>query len=218
MSDCSRRSFVRHASLSAVGLGLTTTLDNVGFAQSATDTSARVAIDTRRVIATIDRRLFGSFLEHLGRAIYGGVYEPGSTLADQYGFRRDVLEEIRSLQVPIIRYPGGNFVSGYDWLDGVGPRSERPTVLDRAWNSIETNQFGTNEFLTWCRAVGAEPLLGLNFGKGTAEKAAALVEYCNVASGTKWSELRRRHGFESPWGVKQFCLGNEMDGPGRSDT
>jgi len=181
------------------------------FAQPASRI-ANVFVDPHRVAATIDRRLFGSFLEHLGRAIYGGIFEPGSPLADQNGFRRDVLAEIKTLGVPIVRYPGGNFVSGYDWLDGVGPRDSRPAVLDRAWNSLETNQFGTNEFLAWCRATGAEPLLGLNFGTAPAEKAAALVEYCNVASGTRWSDLRRKHGVESPWGVKRFCLGNEMDG------
>lgn len=181
------------------------------FAQP-TARAASVLVDPRRVAATIDRRLFGSFLEHLGRAIYGGVFEPGSPLADQNGFRRDVLAEIKTLGVPIVRYPGGNFVSGYDWLDGVGPRDARPTVLDRAWNSLETNQFGTNEFLAWCRATGAEPLLGLNFGTGSAEKAAALVEYCNVPSGTRWSDLRRKHGVEAPWGVTRWCLGNEMDG------
>jgi len=118
-------------------------------AQSSGPTT--VLVDSKRVVSTLDRRLFGSFLEHLGRAIYGGIFEPGSALADTHGFRRDVLGEVRSLQVPLVRYPGGNFVSGYDWLDGVGPPSARPRVLDRAWNSVETNQFGTNEFLTWCR-------------------------------------------------------------------
>src|SRR5262249_7975151 len=156
-------------------------------AQTARPT--RVVVDPRGVVATLDRRLFGSFLEHLGRAIYGGIFEPGSPLADANGFRRDVLGAITSLGVPVGRYPCRNFVSGYDWLDGGGPRASRPAVLDRAWNSLETNQFGTNEFLAWCQLTGAEPLLGLNFGTGTAEKAAALVEYCNVARGTRWSEL-----------------------------
>lgn len=202
-----RRSFLRMASLATAGVG---SLRGDAFAQSRAP--ARIVVDTSRTLATLDRRLFGSFLEHLGRAIYGGIFEPGSKLADQHGFRRDVLDDVRSLNVPIVRYPGGNFVSGYDWLDGVGPAASRPTVLDRAWNSTETNQFGTNEFLGWCRSVGAEPLLGLNFGTGTPEKAAALVEYCNVPSATKWSDLRRSHGVESPWGVRRFCLGNEMDG------
>ena len=138
-------------------------------------------IDSNRQIAPIDRHLFGSFLEHLGRAIYGGIYEPNSKFADANGFRTDVIKEVRDLGVPIVRYPGGNFVSGYHWLDGVGPKKDRPTVLDRAWNTLETNQFGTNEFITWARAAGTEPLFGLNFGTGSAEDAAALVEYCNVA-------------------------------------
>jgi len=174
---------------------------------------ARILLDTERSRATLDRRLFGSFLEHLGRAIYGGIYEPGSRLSDERGFRKDVLQEIKQLGVPIVRYPGGNFVSGYNWLDGVGPRDKRPRVLERAWNSIETNQFGTNEFIDWCRTVGAEPLLATNLGTGTPEAAAALVEYCNLERGTKWSDLRRQHGYEKPHNVRYWCLGNEMDGP-----
>ncbi len=213
MTLTTRRSFVRRAGFSALALGASRALRGVAFADTSASVVAKVVVDVRRTITTLDRRLFGSFLEHLGRAIYGGIFEPGSKLADANGFRRDVLEEVRKLGVPIVRYPGGNFVSGYDWLDGVGPVASRPRVLERAWNSIETNRFGTNEFLAWCRAVGTEPLFGLNLGTGTPEKAAALVEYCNVASGTRWSELRRRHGIESPYGVKRWCLGNEMDGP-----
>lgn len=173
----------------------------------------RVVIDTARVRSVIDRRLFGSFIEHLGRAVYGGIYEPGSPLADAEGYRKDVAAEVKSMGVPIIRYPGGNFVSGYKWLDGVGPRAKRPRVLDRAWNSIETNQFGTNDFLTWCKMVGAAALMGTNLGSGTPETTAALVEYCNFPSGTKWSDLRREHGFEQPHNIRSWCLGNEMDGP-----
>ena len=157
--------------------------------------------------------MLGAFLEHLGRAVYTGVFEPGSRLADAKGFRSDVVREVKELGVPITRYPGGNFVSGYNWLDGVGPKAQRPTVLERAWNSIETNQFGTNDFIDWCRAVGTEPLLGMNFGTGTAEMAVAYAEYCNVDRGTKWSELRRSHGYEQPHNVRYWCLGNEMDGP-----
>ncbi len=208
-----RRSFVRRAGLSALALGASRALRGVALADATASAVAKVVVDARRTITALDRRLFGSFLEHLGRAIYGGIFEPGSKLADAAGFRRDVLDEVRTLGVPIVRYPGGNFVSGYDWLDGVGPLASRPRVLERAWNSIETNRFGTNEFLAWCKAVGTEPLFGLNLGTGTPEKAAALVEYCNVASGTRWSELRRRHGIDSPYGVKRWCLGNEMDGP-----
>ena len=173
----------------------------------------RVFVDSRRVIAPLDRNLFGSFLEHLGRAIYEGIYEPGSKLSDANGFRKDVMNEIRQMGVPIVRYPGGNFVSGYNWLDGVGPKESRPRVLDKAWNTVNSNQFGTNEFMAWCKATGTAPLMGLNLGTGTPEDAAALVEYCNLDQGTKWSDLRRKHGFAEPYRVKQWCLGNEMDGP-----
>jgi len=176
------------------------------------DQTARLYLNSRRTIAPLDRNLFGSFLEHLGRAIYEGIYDPGSRLADTNGFRRDVMDEIRKLGVPIIRYPGGNFVSGYNWMDGVGPKQDRPRVLDKAWNAINTNQFGTNEYMAWCKAVGTLPLMGLNLGTGTPEDAANLVEYCNVDKGTRWSELRRRHGYAEPYNVKHWCLGNEMDG------
>ncbi|HXW08381.1 MAG TPA: alpha-N-arabinofuranosidase [Vicinamibacterales bacterium] len=174
---------------------------------------ARVSLRRSPGRADLDRRVLGSFLEHLGRAVYTGVFEPGSRLADAKGFRTDVASEVKELGVPIVRYPGGNFVSGYNWLDGVGPRAQRPVVLDRAWNSLETNQFGTNEFIEWCGLVGTEPLLGLNFGTGTVEMAVALVEYCNFERGTRWSELRRSHGYERPHRVRYWCLGNEMDGP-----
>ena len=173
---------------------------------------ARIYVNTRRTIAPIDRNLFGSFLEHLGRAIYEGVYDPGSKLSDSNGFRNDVLEEVRALGVPIIRYPGGNFVSGYNWLDGIGPKQDRPRVLDKAWNSLNTNQFGTDEFMMWCKAAGTLPLMGLNLGTGTPEQAAALVEYCNVEKGTRWSDLRRKNGVAEPYKVEHWCLGNEMDG------
>ncbi|PYT27274.1 MAG: alpha-N-arabinofuranosidase [Acidobacteria bacterium] len=183
-----------------------------GFAQTRSSGPARVVLDTTRTRADLDRNLLGSFLEHLGRAVYGGVYEPGSPLADANGLRKDVIDEVRTLGVPIMRYPGGNFVSGYQWLDGVGPKENRPRVLDRAWNSIETNQFGTNEFMIWCKQIGTEPLLAVNLGSGTPENAAALVEYCNGSEGTRWSDLRRKHGVSSPHNVKNWCLGNEMDG------
>ncbi len=216
----SRRSFLKQASGAAIagsaGMMIEShPLNAFGQAKSASDSAApvRVLIDTRRTIAPLDRNLFGSFLEHLGRAIYQGVYDPGSKLSDSNGFRKDVLDDIRQLGVPIVRYPGGNFVSGYNWLDGVGPQQSRPRVLDKAWNSLESNQFGTNEFMAWCKAAGTLPLMGLNLGTGTPEEAAALVEYCNVAKGTKWSDLRRQHGIAEPYGAKYWCLGNEMDGP-----
>ena len=180
---------------------------------SSTAGPVRVYLDSRRTVAPLDRNLFGSFLEHLGRAIYEGIYDPGSSLSDSNGFRQDVMKEIRGMGVPIIRYPGGNFVSGYNWLDGVGPKQDRPRVLDKAWNAINSNQFGTDEFMAWARLVGTEPLMGLNLGTGTAEQAAALVEYCNVEKGTRWSELRRKNGIADPYKVQHWCLGNEMDGP-----
>jgi alpha-N-arabinofuranosidase len=207
MNYPSRRSFL--TGLGAAGaLAAMPSWLPVGYAQSSGG-PARAFVRRAPGRGEFDRRLLGSFLEHLGRAIY----EPGSPLADANGFRTDVARAVTELGVPIVRYPGGNFVSGYNWLDGVGPRAQRPTVLDRAWNSLETNQFGTNEFIDWCRLVGTEPLLGLNFGTGSVEMAVALVEYCNFDRGTRWSELRRSHGYDRPHGVKIWCLGNEMDGP-----
>ena len=215
MFSASRRRFMQQASAAGVIAPAALLRMRPGFAQAAMPANAttRIYIDTQRTVATLDRNMFGSFLEHLGRAIYDGIYDPGSSLADANGFRKDLLEEIRRMKVPLIRYPGGNFVSGYNWLDGVGPVENRPRVLDRAWNSMETNRFGTNEFMTWCRAVGTRPLMGLNLGTGTPEQAADLLEYCNVSRGTKWSDLRRQHGVEQPHNVRDWCLGNEMDGP-----
>jgi alpha-L-arabinofuranosidase len=214
----SRRRFLQQASGAGMACSATALFGGLPHQfladrQAVASTPARIYVDTRRIISPIDRNLFGSFLEHLGRAIYEGIYDPGSKLADANGFRKDVLSEIHQLGVPIIRYPGGNFVSGYNWLDGVGPKQSRPRVLDKAWNTLESNQFGTNEFLAWCKAVGTLPLMGLNLGTGTTEEAAALVEYCNVDKGTKWSDLRRQHGVADPWKVEHWCLGNEMDGP-----
>ena len=216
MTSIARRRFLRQSLALGAGCSTELLLSRLVTAQTPSSDSAapvRVYVDTRRTLAPIDRNLFGSFLEHLGRAIYEGIYDPGSKLSASNGFRKDVMEEIRSLGVPIIRYPGGNFVSGYNWLDGVGPQQERPRVLDKAWNSTNTNQFGTNEFMTWCKGAGCKPLMGLNLGTGTPEQAAALVEYCNVEKGTRWSELRRKHGIAEPYNVQNWCLGNEMDGP-----
>ena len=206
-----RREFM--AGLGRFGAALAASPWLGGVASAQARGPARVVAQAARSVADMDRRLLGAFLEHLGRAIYTGVYEPGSKLADANGFRKDVMAEVKGLGVPIMRYPGGNFVSGYNWLDGVGPRDKRPTVLERAWNSLETNQFGTNDFMDWCKLVGTEPLLGFNLGTGTPEQAVAYVEYCNVDKGTRWSDLRREHGYEAPHNVKYWCLGNEMDGP-----
>jgi len=211
----SRRQFLQQASTAALAVSSSTFLGRLVSAQtsSTADQTVRIFIDGRRSISPLDRNLFGSFLEQLGRAIYEGIYDPGSKLSDSNGFRKDVMQEIRTLGVPMIRYPGGNFVSGYNWLDGVGPKQDRPHVLDKAWDTLNSNQFGTNEYMQWCKAVGTLPLMGLNLGTGTPEQAAALLEYCNIDKGTQWSELRRKHGYAEPYNVKHWCLGNEMDGP-----
>ena len=216
MFSDSRRKFLKQATTAGIACSANLFANRSALGQTAPADStgvARIYIDSRRTIGSLDRNVFGSFLEHLGRAIYDGIYDPGSPLSDPNGFRKDVMDEVRNLGVPIIRYPGGNFVSGYNWMDGVGPKKERPRVLDKAWNTIDTNQFGTNEFMSWSKIVGALPLMGLNLGTGTAERAAALVEYCNLEKGTKWSDLRRSHGAEQPYKVQHWCLGNEMDGP-----
>ena len=148
-----------------------------------------------------------------GRCVYGGIFEPGHPQADERGFRRDVLALVRELAPTIVRYPGGNFVSGYNWEDGVGPRELRPRRLDLAWLSTETNAFGTDEFIDWCRVAGVEPMLAVNLGTRGADAARKLVEYCNHPGGTALSDLRRAHGREQPHGVRFWCLGNEMDGP-----
>jgi alpha-L-arabinofuranosidase len=211
-----RRTFLESVGSSGAALATGWWLRRIGYAQASRGPVRAVIRQSRR--AEFDRRLFGTFLEHLGRAVYTGVYEPDSALADKNGFRTDVMAEIKGLGVPVIRYPGGNFVSGYNWLDGVGPKKARPTVLERAWNSLEPNQFGTNEFIDWCRMVGTEPLLGFNLGTGTSEMAVAYVEYCNVDKGTKWSDLRRSHGHDQPHNIRYWCLGNEMDGPWQMGT
>jgi len=207
-----KRTSTRRQFLSEAGLATAAAFSLPGYAQ-ARGRTARATLGLVAPRADFNPRLFGAFLEHLGRSIYTGVYDPGNPLADERGFRKDVIKEVADLHVPIIRYPGGNMVSGYNWWDGVGPKKDRPTVLERAWNSIETNQFGTNEFMDWAKAVGAEPLLGFNLGTGTSEMAVAYIEYCNFAKGTKWSDLRRSHGYQQPHKVKYWCLGNEMDGP-----
>ncbi len=174
---------------------------------------ATLVLDRDFVLSDVDPRLFGGFVEHLGRHIYTGIYEPGHPTADENGFRRDAVELVRELRMPIMRYPGGNFVSGYRWEDGVGPREQRPKRLDLAWGGLEPNEIGTNEFADWCRLVDSEPMLAVNLGTRGPEEAQALVEYCNHPGGTYWSDLRRSHGYAEPHRVKVWCLGNEMDGP-----
>ncbi len=174
---------------------------------------ATLHLDTQYHAGAVDRRIFGGFLEHLGRAVYEGVYDPGNPLSDERGFRLDVLEALRTLDMPIVRYPGGNFVSCYDWKDGVGPREKRPARPDYAWESVESNQFGTDEFMAWCKDLGTKPMMAVNLGTAGTTEAAQLLEYCNMATGTYWADLRAKHGHPDPYGVKVWCLGNEMDGP-----
>jgi alpha-N-arabinofuranosidase len=174
---------------------------------------ARIAIDEERVIGRISPLLFGGFIEHMGRCVYRGIFDPGSALADEHGLRTDVVAALRELNPRIIRYPGGNFLSGYHWRDGVGPVAQRPRRRELAWQSIETNHFGTHEFITLCRMLGAEPMLGVNLGTGTIEEAGAYVEYCNAPAGTLEADRRVANGAPEPFGVRYWCLGNEMDGP-----
>jgi alpha-N-arabinofuranosidase len=173
----------------------------------------RIILHTEFKIGRVDPRIFGGFLEHLGRAVYEGVYHPDSPYADEDGFRTDVLDKLHRLRMTGMRYPGGNFVSGYHWYDGVGPREQRPTVRDLAWQSIEPNHVGTDEFMRLCRLMGWIPMLTVNLGTGTPEEARNWVEYCNSAVGTKYADMRAANGNKEPHNVKLWFLGNEMDGP-----
>jgi alpha-N-arabinofuranosidase len=171
-----------------------------------------IKIDLERRLGTVDRKIYGHFIEHLGRCIYGGIFEEHSPLSDAQGFRRDVLEAVRGLRVPVLRWPGGNFVSGYHWQDGVGPIEQRPRRMDLAWHAEESNRFGTDEFMAYCRLIGAEPYLCINMGTGTLDEAQAWVEYCNGTGNTYWANLRRQNGHADPYAVKYWGLGNEMYG------
>ena len=175
--------------------------------------NAKMILDRDFVIGQVDKRLYGSFIEHLGRAVYGGIYEPGHPTADQQGFRTDVIELVKELGVPLVRYPGGNFVSGFNWEDSVGPREQRPKRLDLAWFTTETNEVGMHEFADWCRAAGSEMMYAINLGTRGPENARDIVEYANHPGGSKFSDLRIANGKKEPLGIKLWCLGNEMDGP-----
>jgi alpha-N-arabinofuranosidase len=175
--------------------------------------TARVTVDPSFRVGPAHRRLFGSFVEHMGRCVYGGVFEPGHPTADPLGLRRDVLELTRELGVSVVRYPGGNFVSSYRWEDGVGPAGDRPRRLDLAWKSIETNAFGLDEFMRWTKEADVEPMLAVNLGIRGVQEACDLLEYANHPGGTHFSDLRRKHGVEEPYAVRLWCLGNELDGP-----
>jgi alpha-L-arabinofuranosidase len=179
----------------------------------SSSSEARIKIDTERVIGQIDPKIYGNFTEHLGRCIEGGIFEESSPLSDASGYRKDVLKATGDLHVTLLRWPGGNFSSNYNWRDGIGPRDERPARLEMAWGTIESNRFGTHEFLTYCEMLKTEPYLCANFGTGTWDEAQQWVEYCNSSGETATTKLRRKNGRQEPWKVKYWGLGNEMDGP-----
>ena len=174
---------------------------------------ANVIIDKDFRVSSVDRRIYGSFIEHLGRAVYEGIYQPDSPFADEQGFRKDTIELVRELNVPVVRYPGGNFVSGYKWEDGVGPRENRPKRIDLAWSVVETNEVGLNEFCDWAKKAETDVMMAINLGTRGVAEAMELLEYCNLDQGTHYSQLRKAHGYEKPHDIKLWCLGNEMDGP-----
>ncbi len=174
---------------------------------------AEIIINKDYTIGEIDGRIYGSFIEHLGRAIYSGIYEPGHETADEMGFRKDVIELINKLNVPIVRYPGGNFVSGYNWEDGTGDRSKRPKRVECAWEVTETNEIGIDEFQEWAKRANTEIMMAVNLGTRGPADAKNLLEYCNLDTDTYYANMRRGNGFDKPFGIKTWCLGNEMDGP-----
>lgn len=176
-------------------------------------TTARITLDPSFQVGPVRRRTFGSFVEHLGRCVYTGIYDPEHPSADEDGFREDVIELVKDLGVSTVRYPGGNFVSGYRWEDGIGPVEERPTRLDLAWHSSDPNTVGVDEFMRWAKKADVEPMMAVNLGTRGVTEALDLLEYCNVPGGSKLSDLRREYGDENPYKVKMWCLGNEMDGP-----
>ena len=174
---------------------------------------AKLILDKDFAIGQIDKRIYGSFIEHLGRAVYGGIYEPGHPLADEQGFRKDVIDLVKRLQIPVVRYPGGNFVSGFNWEDSVGPVDQRPKRLDLAWFTTETNQVGLHEFAQWAKKTGSEVMYAVNLGTRGPDAARNVVEYANHKGGSAWSDLRIKNGAKDPFNIKLWCLGNEMDGP-----
>ena len=174
---------------------------------------ARIKLDIDRTIGDVDPNLFGNFAEHLGRCIYGGIYDEGSPLSDDRGYRKDVMDATRQLGVTVLRWPGGNFSSGYNWKDGIGPKDQRPVRADLAWGDLESNRFGTDEFLRYCRVMGLEPYICVNLGLGTIDDARHWVEYCNDSRHTYWADQRRKNGQDEPYKVKYWGLGNEIDGP-----
>ena len=174
---------------------------------------ATMILDKDFAIGKIDPRIYGSFIEHLGRAVYGGIYEPDHPTADKNGFRQDVIDLVRKLGVPVVRYPGGNFVSGFNWEDSIGPRDKRPKRLDLAWATTETNEVGLHEFCDWAKKADTQVMYAVNLGTRGPDEARNIVEYANHKGGSYWSDLRIKNGAKNPLGIKLWCLGNEMDGP-----
>ncbi len=175
--------------------------------------TAVVKIDLDRKIGKVDPNIYGAFVEPIRTVVYGTIYDPKSPLADENGFRKDFVQLVKDLKIPVVRWPGGNYVSGYNWEDGIGPKDQRPARLDLAWHQIENNQMGTDEYVTLCGLIGAENFICINAGLGTLEQARHWVEYCNYPRGTYYSDLRRKYGHEQPFSVKYWALGNEIDGP-----
>lgn len=198
----SRRSFAKTAAVAPLLLR----------AQSGS-LSARVKLDPARTIGEIDPKIYGNFAEHLGRCIEGGIFDEGSPLSDENGYRKDVLKAAKDLNVTLLRWPGGNFSSNYHWMDGIGPRDQRPARLELAWGTIESNRFGTHEFLNYAEMLGTHPYICANLGTGTWGEAQQWVEYCNYSDGTAMTKLREKNGRSKPWKVGIWGLGNEMDGP-----
>ena len=174
---------------------------------------ASITLHREFSIGAVDKRIYGSFVEHLGRAVYNGIYEPGHPEADKNGFRKDVIRLVQEMGVPLVRYPGGNFVSGYNWEDGVGPLEKRPVKMDLAWMTLESNKIGTNEFAEWARLADSELMMAINLGTRGPDEARNYLEYCNFKGNTYWSDLSKSHGVKDPHNIKLWCLGNEMDGP-----
>lgn len=194
-------------------LSVETLLKNQVYRKEMIMNKAKIHLDKNKIVSEIDDRIYGSFIEHMGRAVYTGIYEPNHPEADKDGFRNDVKEMVKNLKIPIIRYPGGNFVSGYNWKDGIGPKDERKVRLDLAWQAVESNQVGLHEFMSWLKDVDSEVMYAINLGTGGIDEARNIIEYTNHPSGTYWSDLRIEHGQKEPFKIKTWCLGNEMDGP-----
>ena len=174
---------------------------------------AVIKVDLDRQIAKVDPNIYGAFLEPIRNVVYGSIYDPASTLADTNGFRKDFVQLVKDLHIPVVRWPGGNYVSGYNWEDGIGPKDQRPARLDLAWHQIDHNQMGTDEYAKLCSLIGAENFVCINAGLGTLDQARHWIEYCNYSNGTYYSDLRRKYGNEQPYNVKYWSLGNEIDGP-----